>query len=316
MKHAMILKTAQSVPITPEQLAKINAFSRRELSAEEVYVFSLVLCDNEIDRDYERFPVESLQVLAGLFVGKTGIFDHNPKGENQNSRIFETVVEHDPERLTQAGEGYCVLRAWAYMVRCDKNADLILEIDAGIKKEVSVSCAVERVECSICGANVREAPCSHEPGQEYNGVLCWRDLINPTDAYEWSFVAVPAQKKAGVTKGRIPGVDGELLKSLASGGSVTLNKAQAAALTNHLRELEQLAESGRTRLNELRRRMVKLAAFSMPELDARVLEEVAKNMDERQLTAFCKGFAKDAPPALQLGGVGESEKPDNGAFRI
>ena len=62
--------------------------------------------------------------------------------------------------------------------------------------------------------------------------------------------------------------------------------------------------------------MVKLAAFSMPELDARVLEEVAKNMDERQLTAFCKGFAKDAPPALQLGGVGESEKPDNGAFRI
>lgn len=93
MKHAMILKTAQSVPVTPEQLAKINAFSRRELSAEEVYVFSLVLCDNEIDRDYERFPVESLQVLAGLFVGKTGIFDHNPKGENQNSRIFETVVE-------------------------------------------------------------------------------------------------------------------------------------------------------------------------------------------------------------------------------
>ena len=55
MKQAVIQKAADT-PATGEQLAKINRFSRRELSVEEVYVFSLLLCDNEVDRDYERFP--------------------------------------------------------------------------------------------------------------------------------------------------------------------------------------------------------------------------------------------------------------------
>ena len=39
MKQAVIQKAADT-PATGEQLAKINRFSRRELSAEEVYVFS------------------------------------------------------------------------------------------------------------------------------------------------------------------------------------------------------------------------------------------------------------------------------------
>ena len=34
------------------------------------------LCDNEIDRDWERFSPETLKGLAPLFVGKSGIFDH------------------------------------------------------------------------------------------------------------------------------------------------------------------------------------------------------------------------------------------------
>ena len=37
--------------LTPELLAQLNAFTRRPLTAEEVYVFKVRLCDNEIDRD-------------------------------------------------------------------------------------------------------------------------------------------------------------------------------------------------------------------------------------------------------------------------
>ncbi|MEM1484353.1 hypothetical protein V6615_05665 [Oscillospiraceae bacterium PP1C4] len=317
MKHAMILKTAGGLPATEEQLTKINQFSRRELTADEVYVFSLVLCDNEVDRDFERFPIESLKILAELFVGKTGIFDHNPKGENQTSRIFETRVEFDENHLTTTGEGYCALRAWAYMVRCDKNADLILEIEAGIKKEVSVGCAVERVECSICGADVRTNPCAHEAGKTYGGVLCGHELVNPTDAYEWSFVAVPAQKQAGVTKGRgLFCADADVLKTLENGGSVTLSKTQAQALANQLRELDTLAQGGRVCLEELRRKMVTAAVFAAPVLDAQIVQEVAASMDERQLEAFCKGFAQIAPPFLQLGGIQTEKAPDNREFLI
>ena len=58
--------------VTPEELALINTYTRRPLTAEEVYVFSVTLCDNDVDRDGERFPVESLFALEKLFVGKTG----------------------------------------------------------------------------------------------------------------------------------------------------------------------------------------------------------------------------------------------------
>ena len=42
--------------------------------------------------------------------------------------------------------------------------------------------------------------CDHEKGSEYGGKLCYHILDEPLDAYEWSFVAVPAQVNSGVTK--------------------------------------------------------------------------------------------------------------------
>lgn len=65
-----------------ELLEKLNRYTRKPVSAQEVYTFPVILCDNEIDRDGERFSVPALERLAELFVGKTGIFDHDPKGEN------------------------------------------------------------------------------------------------------------------------------------------------------------------------------------------------------------------------------------------
>ena len=40
----------------------------------------------------------------------------------------------------------------------------------------------------------------HIKGEKYDGKPCVGDLIDPTDAYEFSFVAVPSQRGAGVTK--------------------------------------------------------------------------------------------------------------------
>ena len=74
-----------------ETLDKINKFTRKPLTEEEVYTFPVILCDNDIDRDYECFSNESLETLAEKFVGKTGIFDHNPTASNQNARIFDKI---------------------------------------------------------------------------------------------------------------------------------------------------------------------------------------------------------------------------------
>ena len=42
-----------ALELNPQELAQINAWSRRELKAEEVYAFAVKLCDNEVDRDRE-----------------------------------------------------------------------------------------------------------------------------------------------------------------------------------------------------------------------------------------------------------------------
>ena len=177
---------------TPQELELINSYTVKPLKAEEVYTFGIVLCDNEIDRDFERFDIPALEKLAELFVGKTGIFDHSMSCRDQTARIFSCRVETDENKVTSAGEKYTKLCARAYMPRSEKNAALIEEIDAGIKKETSVGCSVGRSVSSVCGKDGRTEPCAHIKGREYGGKLCRRILCDPADAYEWSIVAVPA----------------------------------------------------------------------------------------------------------------------------
>ena len=71
-----------------EVLEKLNRFTRREHKAEEVYLFDVILCDKDIDRDMERFSEEALAQLQKLFIGKTGIFDHDAKSSGQTARIY------------------------------------------------------------------------------------------------------------------------------------------------------------------------------------------------------------------------------------
>lgn len=183
-----------------ETLDKINALTRRKFKAEELYTFPVTICGNEIDRDGERFSDEALAQMAELFVGKTIIQNHDPTAENQVARLYDTELITS-DTFTTYGAPYKYLKGYAYMVRTEKNADLITEIDAGIKREVSVSCSAASCRCSVCGKEMRGAEsCEHIPGREYGGTICHRILSGINDAYELSFVAVPAQTDAGVTK--------------------------------------------------------------------------------------------------------------------
>jgi len=161
VRDGYIVKNASDRALGTDELAEINRYTRRAFTADEVYAFTVVLCDSEVDRDYERFTVDALQKLSELYLGKTGIFDHSMKSSDQTARIFSTKVETDESRRTAAGEPYSRLVARAYLPRTAKNADLILEIESGIKKEVSVGCAVNKVTCSICGGNMKLGGCNH-----------------------------------------------------------------------------------------------------------------------------------------------------------
>ena len=172
------------------QLEAINSLAKAELTAEQVYVFSLRLCDDQVDRDFERFDTEALAGLARLFIGKTGILDHQWSAGNQVARIFETEVVRE-DRVSY-------IKAWAYIRRGGRAEELIADIEAGILKEVSVGCAMGMAVCSVCGSEY--GTCGHRKGEHYDGQLCCAILREPMDAYEFSFVAVPAQREAGVLK--------------------------------------------------------------------------------------------------------------------
>jgi hypothetical protein len=221
---------------TAAQLDAINAQAKGKLAAEQVYVFSLRLCDDQVDRDLERFDTAALPALAKLFIGKTGIVDHCWSSENQVARIFQTQV------VQEAGVTY--IKAWAYIRRGSHTDEIIADIEAGIKKEVSVGCAMGRSVCSICGGDYGQ--CGHQKGEHYDGQLCCVILQEPMDAYEFSFVAVPAQREAGVIKGL--GRKQVSLKALAEEFG-----AQA-----EYRALYLQAELGRQYEQELRGEVVRL----------------------------------------------------------
>ena len=272
--------------VTTEELALINRFAKKELSAEEVYTFSVKLCDNEVDRDFERFDRAALDRLAELFVGKTGIFDHTWSAGGQTARIYRAEVAEEESR-TEAGDRYCWCRAWAYMLRTEKNAELIAEIEGGIKKEVSVGCSAASSTCSICGKSMGE--CEHERGKRYGGRLCYATLSDITDAYEWSFVAVPAQREAGVVK-RFGQGEGSLKAMVRACGS----RAQ-------LRELERLEEFsalGRSYLAALRGEVKRLMLVSDEALDGAVAESVTEKLGERELLELKKAFGARAAKKL------------------
>ena len=296
--------------VTEEDLALINRLARRELKEPDVYVFSLRLCDNEVDRDGERFAPQTLEELSRLFVGKSGIFDHQWSARGQAARIYKTQVVHQPERTTKAGDGYCWLKGWAYMARTEGAKDLIAEIEAGIKKEVSVGCAVDRAVCSICGADLRQGQCGHKKGERYDGRLCYASLEGASDAYEFSFVAVPAQPEAGVVKG--------------AGNARTLKELvqRNPGLAGELEELERDAEAGRRYRKELREETVRLGLLAGLGVDRELLLGMTDRLSLDELSALKKAWggraAQRYPIRPQLGYGEKRAAPDSrdGAFLI
>ena len=210
-----------------------------------------------------------------MFVGKSGIFDHQWTARGQTARIYKCELVRDSVRLTQAGDGYCWLKGYAYMLRTEGNQDLIAEIDAGIKKEVSVGCSVARKVCSICGEDVTHTPCEHRKGERYDGQLCYVSLEGARDAYEFSFVAVPAQPAAGVVKG------------------LQMDAVQ-------LRQLEQEAALGRKYLKQLREDVVRLGLLADLGLEAKSLREMANALGPGQLEELRKAYGRQAEEKYPL----------------
>ena len=292
IKKATEVKTG-GVP-TAVQLGAINALAKAELTEEQVYVFSLRLCDDQIDRDGERFDTEALPALAKMFVGKTGIVDHHWSASGQVARIFETQVVRE--------DGVSYIKAWAYIRRGGNAEEVIADIEAGIKKEISVGCAMGQAVCSICGSEY--GSCGHQKGQYYDGVLCCAILKEPMDAYEFSFVAVPAQRDAGVIKGL--GIGGRCLKELAD----------EFGAQGEYRTLFIQAQLGKKYEKQLQDEVVRLFLVLDMGRDEPVLRSIAQKVSAEELLhlkqALDARMAEYFPVQTQLHSRTVNEKVESG----
>lgn len=282
---------------TAQQLEAINALAKATLTAQQVYVFSLRLCDDQVDRDFERFDAAALPELARLFIGKAGIVDHKWSAESQVARIFATEVVQE--------QGAHYIKAWAYIRRGGKGDEWIADIEAGIKKEVSVGCAMGASVCSICGSEYGN--CGHQKGESYDGQQCVAILREPMDAYEFSFVAVPAQREAGVLKGMHT-------------GKVSLKElAQEFGAHEEYRALCKLAGLGKEYSRQLEDEVVRLCLMLDLGVEEAVLRSAAKSIGPEELLKFKKALqqrvAESYPMQMQLP-LGKADMDFDSEFMI
>lgn len=280
------------------QLEKINALAKARLNGEQVYVFSLRLCDDQMDRDFERFDTQALPELARMFLGKTGIVDHQWSTEKQVARIFETQV------VQEGSVSY--IKAWAYIRRGGANEETIADIEAGIKKEVSVGCAMGQAVCSVCGGEY--GTCGHSKGQSYDGQVCCAILRQPVDAYEFSFVAVPAQREAGV------------LKTMGAGQKRLKELAEQFGAQGEYQALKQQAALGQRYRKELEDSVVRLGLSLELGLQEPVLRRLAQCAGAEDLTAVKAAWQERLeqlmPVVTQLGGTLERSAEVESGFLI
>lgn len=180
-KHKAHMKSF-GVP-TDEDYQLIKELLPHPVSKEDLFVYSIKLCDNLLDREGEFFSLSSLSQIAELFLGVGGIFNHNWEGSQHHSRIYRTeVLSDETVEKTPVGEVYSYVVAYAYTLNTEENKTFLDKLKSGILREVSIGFEDDET--------VKVA---------YGDTEATR-IDSVTDAYEWSFVSVPAQPFAGVVK--------------------------------------------------------------------------------------------------------------------
>ena len=283
---------------TAAQLEAINGQAKAAMTAEQVYVFSLRLCDDQVDRDMERFDTAALPGLAKLFIGKTGIVDHQWSAGNQVARIFATEVVQE-DRVSY-------IKAWAYIRRGGTNEEVIADIEAGIKKEISVGCAMGRAVCSVCGSEY--GSCGHVKGEHYDGQLCVAILKEPMDAYEFSFVAVPAQPNAGV------------LKALGAGNRTLKELAEQFGAQSEYRALFKDAQLGREYRKRIGDDVVRLCLSLELGVEEPTLRAITEKAGAEELMKLKEALetrlAESMPMVTQLSGSFKKAEEFESGFMI
>lgn len=155
-----------------DALLKINQYTRKPVSMNDVYIFSINVCDNIIDNDREVFSDSAIRNIAERLVGKTGCIG------NSTGRIFHTEIKDTGNKLNYGAINQYI-KAWAFMFKTPENKPIIQAVRDSISHKGSISCSVNKKYCSRCGANKLKNHC--------NCLYGYTILDDINEVYEWSF---------------------------------------------------------------------------------------------------------------------------------
>lgn len=232
-----------------------------DITAEHIFVYPIRLCDTATDRDNEQLTLQALESIKSLVVGKAGIKNHDWNSNNIHSRIYKAEIEEI--------EGVMCLVGYAYTMDTEGNKELIEGIKSGLLQEVSI------------GFNATSYTMLED------GV---RQIDDVEDVYEWSFVAVPAQRNAGVIKSYEDNKCKEGVKDM------TLEELQAK-----VKELETEVELKSARVKELEEEKVQTALENAIASALEGLEPVSEKAEEiaRQVAQAGIVMGEEGPEGVE-----------------
>lgn len=202
-----------------DRMEEVNRYALRPLQEEEVAVFTLDLCNNQVDRHHSRFPEEELERVSKLTPGRPLMERHDMAGSLPRGTFFRSRLHREGERVS--------VRPEVYVLRSEGNRDFILNIEGGVYRETSIGFSFRRPECSICGRDLRV--CAHVPGRSYGGKPCHFVMRGVMEVLEGSVVPAGSQGTRFVAQQRgLPG----------AGPAVAPLEALAAARAVYHRPIE------------------------------------------------------------------------------
>lgn len=177
----------------------IKPLVSEDTTPEQLYIFSLRMCNNEIDSDFDKLSEAFLRQFAEHINNDTIplIKDHTWTADGQIGRVYRAEVLSDGEN--SLGEPYTYVLGYAYVAA---DSDIVPRIKLGLLSEVSVGFDGGGYTCSVCGASVKsydsQCPDGHIFGSTYEDAPVYRNVNICLAALECSFVPVPAQDGAEI----------------------------------------------------------------------------------------------------------------------
>lgn len=249
--NILTLREAQLIALEPDDqkrlaaqhLSVINKVANANLSADEVLVMGMYLCNTARDYYYSRFSRAALGEVVELVPGRPVQASHTyalgvlglPMARYFDAEVVQ--LQHRGWTKRDSNWAKCLY----YTANDEEGQRIYRRVRTGVWKEVSIGWRCADATCSICNESIMS--CGHVPGEVYErGGICEYEFNGITAVLEGSFVFAGGQKDTSTfvpgERGRpVVSADGLRWSEMAPYKRALADYARGAHLNRYARPL-------------------------------------------------------------------------------